>query len=516
MSSEVGPFILRPEKFTVETTPNLISLLVVTDIHSNISNLRRLKNWINIHHRLFYLLNPLFILLIFIYLFTISSNRAIDVCICLGDLVTYHHSPPSSKEDELKFREETLTILDILKSLANHFIFIPGNHDLPEYYTSTHSDDFKYILLHFSSVQLYPGLIFTGLGGCVPGLSGKTVLFPGYPFKDEDDLADQLSQYDYRALASAHPHDTIVFLSHSGPDASFTSLYMKKGRASSSQQGSSCLTRLFIPSFPTEERELTEAEKREIEKTLLFTSHTAVFMHGHTHTGGGFLHANAYHPITPHLSAEDPCKDMKEEICNNSANADAKLPMRTFHCCFPPILNPGPFKFVGIAFFHILLLLLCMEICILFFCIVLLYLSLLCLHSSMLDNGCLSFLLFSVFLSLPPFIFPSNFIYSSFLICLEMEILLLLICVNHQTQIQNATGVSKTSMSKHLIHQYLIHSAFFVFFSKISILLMLIFWFCFYMLNILYLMVNQLFIKDQRIFLMVQLLSLVFFWRRYT
>ena len=248
-------------------------------------------------------------------------------------MITYsYESDPSTQP--LQVWQRTLPLMmDIFQKLANNIVIIPGNHDLPEYYETHHSTDFKNVVINFASVRLFDGLIFTGIGGCVPGFVLGKQLFDGYPFHSDKQLAEELDRTHIPELATIFPDDDILFFSHNGPDQAFTSSHVKIDKTGASTEiikhGSRALSHLFLSKAPMNEQ---------------LKSHTLLFAHGHTHHSPGYTLQSPAHPIIPHMSDLPLPSVLPPDVAQDFAAEDDFYSSMTF--ALPPVLNPGALLFV--------------------------------------------------------------------------------------------------------------------------------------------------------------------------
>lgn len=115
---------------------------------------------------------------------------------------------------------KTLSTHSALKSIFQcKMFFVPGNHDCKEFYTAqpNYNDFYN---MHNRRLELAEGLDLVGFGGSVPAYVNGELYWAGYPFLNEDDIAEEWSKV--KAIENTQSKNQFIFLTHVGPRESET------------------------------------------------------------------------------------------------------------------------------------------------------------------------------------------------------------------------------------------------------------------------------------------------------
>lgn len=242
-----------------------IRFLVVSDIHDNIQNIRKLVDWYQ------------------------KEKPKIDYILCCGDIVTVPNDRQDEPEQAKIYEPIIVNIFQELEKICPHILYVPGNH---EPYTLFQKDPpfltKGSINLHKKYIKLSDDLYILGIGGSVPILQGKQyeigqvpyrdvdlkkVKYAGYPYnvksdenyiKSDSNLEKDLKETVDQVKKEGGDNVSMILLSHVGPLYTWTNVMTLNGE--NLYLGSEKLGEWFF-----------------YEKGCFFD------VHGHTHTARGVI-----------------------------------------------------------------------------------------------------------------------------------------------------------------------------------------------------------------------------------
>ncbi|GAB5353788.1 hypothetical protein AAMO2058_000064000 [Amorphochlora amoebiformis] len=257
---------------------NLITALVVSDTHDDLKGLERIKKIVQ------------------------DKKLNIDVVLCPGDITTMPNADWKIKPDPEKVREYSTRVsrvLQILNSIPNHrgkVFWVPGNHDpLPLFRASEESpqEDSKDSKnfpgnVHGKVVEIAPGLLVGGFGGCVEAIENGKEVWVAYPYSEKD-MPARMKRFLGGVESSLQKGKTsLILLTHAGPDGSSTAqvsgldpnaLNAPGVRSSIINSGSKAIA--------------------DMVSTKMVQNSCLVLMHGHTHQGMGLARLGSVPILNP-------------------------------------------------------------------------------------------------------------------------------------------------------------------------------------------------------------------------
>ena len=198
----------------------------------------------------------------------INSPRLVN-----GDVANIQHGEEPRESDQVAFEQFTAIMKDFQSNPSfkgAQVVYLPGNHDPKELFEE--ADGVKDALnLHLKSTFLEsrsisaPGLLVLGLGGSVPGIyrDSQEVAFPGFPFKDDDQVKGHLATLYSQSKQKIDESKSYILLTHNGPFTSPTTWKRLDGK------------QVLMGS-----KALLEKMDEQAEQILLH-------IHGHSHEGWG-------------------------------------------------------------------------------------------------------------------------------------------------------------------------------------------------------------------------------------
>lgn len=233
---------------------NKLKILLISDIHNNISKLKEIKPYLDTIHNT-------------------TTNNKYDYILISGDF-TELKKINYINNDTASFQESELSLINILNTLKTQFnntniIYIPGNHDSPIYYQSQVSYPETYNI-HLNKFNITPELIIIGIGGSVPSyFKSETEIIQDtwypYPYQTEIDYSQDLDKLNI--IIKENNNKQFILLSHIGPSISGTTIRTDNINISH-YSGSSSLNELIY----------------------LYKDNIICNIHGHSHKSSGMSH----------------------------------------------------------------------------------------------------------------------------------------------------------------------------------------------------------------------------------
>jgi len=215
----------------------------------------------------------------------------VDIVLCPGDLTTMPNKdwkkPPDPKEVSTfdTKAEKIISALDKIPTRSGRVFWVPGNHD-PLTYFKNHRSMANNV--HGRVVQIAPGLMVGGWGGCVEARENGKDVWGAYPSPDFQ--VDKDVEILEKAVAEnvQAGKSSLVLITHSGPDGSSTAEvtgtdpnYLQKPglRTHVINSGSKALARVV--------------RSQIVQKTCILN------LHGHTHQGMGLARLGGVPILNP-------------------------------------------------------------------------------------------------------------------------------------------------------------------------------------------------------------------------
>ena len=263
-------------------TKNSFKILVVTDIHDSIENIKILVDKV--------------------------KDIKFDYVFCCGDAVNV----PIAKNDDVEVCKEYIiklkNIYDELEKLGCPLLWVPGNHEPGIYFNGTEEVTKNSENLHKKIKKLGDNLYIAGLGGSVPIMTGKefkhdVVLFKnlnlekdfkysGYPYnvnpndynKSDDLFLNDLNQVTDEAKKVGGENVQILYLIHLGPLYTETNTIVENGEI------------LYLGS-------------KKLGEKFLKEDNGFIIVHGHSHTCEGYITLNNEKRTDKHIFNPGACVD---------------------------------------------------------------------------------------------------------------------------------------------------------------------------------------------------------------
>lgn len=242
-----------------------IRFLVVSDIHDNIQNIRKLVDWYQ------------------------KEKPKIDYILCCGDIVTVPNDRQDEPEQAKIYEPIIVNIFQELEKICPQILYVPGNH---EPYTLYQKDPpfltKGSINLHKKYIKLSDDLYILGIGGSVPILQGgsyeigqvpyqdvdlKKVKYAGYPYNVKSDdnylksdlnFANDLKEVVEQVKKEGGDNANMILLSHVGPLYTWTNVMTLNGE------------NLYLGS-------------EQLGEWFFYEKGCFLDVHGHTHTARGVI-----------------------------------------------------------------------------------------------------------------------------------------------------------------------------------------------------------------------------------
>lgn len=245
-------------------SPPQLRILLISDFHESYDNIDKLAEYIRAHYIVY------------------------DTVIYLGDFLTLDNPSKAEEQQGLRDVEDILGLLSAKLNNGEKVLYVPGNHDPLALFSRAQAVTEHGVLLHNRLVKLCtkdesgcPPVVLHGFGGSSPGFQDGKVVWAGFPFETESDLAARF--YAKRGTVEPVPEcsvgknlkavptgergigteASIIFVTHQGPENSSTVIYTKEE----------------VPIY-SGSRTLFDAIKKN--------NNVVAHMHGHTHDAWGF------------------------------------------------------------------------------------------------------------------------------------------------------------------------------------------------------------------------------------
>ena len=165
-----------------------LNILIVADIHKSLAYIEKLKEW------------------------QLETKQMFDYIFCCGDFLNL--TEEEQKDDELIYKSEgeISSIINYLENICLSVLYVPGNHEPHTLFKTAHPKlTIKSQNIHKCFYQLTKDLYVFGFGGSVPAILSKyttdktslfndvtkEILWHGYPYIGEYDIADQKFEKDF-------------------------------------------------------------------------------------------------------------------------------------------------------------------------------------------------------------------------------------------------------------------------------------------------------------------------------
>lgn len=242
-----------------------IRFLVVSDIHDNIQNVRKLVDWYQ------------------------KEKPKIDYILCCGDIVTVPNDRQDEPEQAKIYEPIIVNIFQELEKICSQILYVPGNH---EPYTLFQKDPpfltKGSINLHKKYIKLSDDLYMVGIGGSTPILQGgpyeigqvpyhdvdlKKVKYAGYPYNVKSDdnylksdlnFVNDLKEAVEQVKKEGGDNVNMILLSHIGPLYTWTNVMTLNGE------------NLYLGS-------------EQLGQWFFYEKGCFLDIHGHTHTARGVI-----------------------------------------------------------------------------------------------------------------------------------------------------------------------------------------------------------------------------------
>jgi Icc-related predicted phosphoesterase len=258
-----------------------LKILLVSDIHLNFDFLEKLKEW-QLEKKLF------------------------DYIFCTGDMLNLKYPEQEKNEVIAESEAQIGSIISYLENMSLNVIYIGGNHDPKSLFEAELPNlTIKSTNLHKKYHKLANDLYLVGLGGAIPAVESQykltdkgfkpyidvtnTVPFPGYPYNDNHEKpdyakSDKMYRDDLNNLwktvraeiseINTTPNIRFIFLTHNGPFYSSTTIGESKEKCA--YMGS-----------------------KGLDEFLKENASVFLNIHGHTHSGLGYINFSHYSVINP-------------------------------------------------------------------------------------------------------------------------------------------------------------------------------------------------------------------------
>ena len=227
-----------------------MNILLVSDIHLSINNIKRVRN---------------------------DLNTKIDHVILSGDMCNLK-GDDYTNESALRQSESDITeMINELKLISPSVYFIPGNHD-PLTTFSNQGVNIG-VNIHNEVKPLENGLLIAGFGGSVPAFDDSNVLtWQGYPCKTEEEYSNQLTPFMNSILTQKKTDNKkILLVTHVGPHESDTVKVRRRRSSEEEDQNSSSFSIIYSGSKTLQK----QLERNEFQESVVLN------VHGHTHDSKG-------------------------------------------------------------------------------------------------------------------------------------------------------------------------------------------------------------------------------------
>eukprot|EP00117_Sycon_ciliatum_P001120 scpid87315/ scgid6916/ len=223
----------------------------------------------------------------------VMKEEKVDLVLHSGDIVDL----PMDNMDVAADVEEQrrAQVGDVISKLSTcgkgaPVYYIPGNHDPRSMFGDWSPMSKSSVMIHKSLCRVTPSLVLAGFGGSVPGYVHGQQVWKGYPFNSNEEMETELRPL-MEAIAkepasgsdpgTLHVGDSVLFVSHVGPDGSDTALDRScHGTPQNSVHGGSTYWGKAITG-------------QEVQCSVVLN------IHGHTHAGYGYSHIGAVPIINP-------------------------------------------------------------------------------------------------------------------------------------------------------------------------------------------------------------------------
>lgn len=265
--------------FGIKTSEtNLLTLLIISDLHLNSKKLEKLKNW-----------------------FFSSFTQKLDFLLILGDFDNISQTIGEiNKELCAKSEANISNILSFLEFVACPILYIPGNHDAFSIFKiddGVNPYENKKLTqnsmnLHLTNYEITKDLQIIGLGGSIPAFKkslGEQPIYQGFPYKTDAEFEKDLN--NIKEFFSDKVQT--IFLTHNGPEFSSTSI-----------------------NFVSDPKDPIYFGSNSLFQFLTQKHNILVNLHGHIHDGAGKTRIADVEVINPgSLNNGEFCL---LELCRNS------------------------------------------------------------------------------------------------------------------------------------------------------------------------------------------------------